>query len=81
MGAGYNRNNSSWFDLAMFEAWFEEILLPFMRKLDGPKIILGDNLSSHISLRVVQLFEEYDKKFVLLPPNSTLDVFFFVLSS
>ena len=50
MGARYNRNNSGWFDLAMFEAWFEEILLPFMRKLNGPKIILGD-LSSHISFK------------------------------
>lgn len=81
-GAGYNRNQSGWFDLTMFESWFVEIVLPYFRKLDGPKVIIGDNLSSHLSYNVIKLCQEQNIKFVLLPPNSThlcqpLDVAFF----
>ena len=46
------------------------------------KVIIGDNLSSHLSLRVISLCEEYNIAFTFLPPNSThltqpLDVAFF----
>lgn len=81
-GAGYNRNQSGWFDLAMFESWFNEILLPYAKKLDGLKVLICDNLSSHLSLNVIKLCQEHEILFVLLPPNSThlcqpLDVAFF----
>ena len=44
--------------------------------------MIGDNLSSHISLNVIQQCQQHDISFVLLPPNSThilqpLDVSFF----
>ena len=44
--------------------------------------MIGDNLSSHLSLNVIKLCQEYGILFVLLPPNSThlcqpLDVAFF----
>ena len=56
--------------------------MPHLRKLEGRKVIVGDNLSSHISLRVIKLCEKNNISFVLLPPNSThllqpLDVSFF----
>ena len=35
------------------------------------KLLLGDNLASHISLEVINLCKEYDIEFVCLPPNST----------
>ena len=81
-GSGYNRNTSGWFDMCMFEAWFTDILLPYIRRLEGPKLLIGDNLSSHISLHVVQQCEIHNVRFVLLPPNTThlcqpLDVAFF----
>ena len=31
--AGYNRNQSGWFDLAMFESWFNQILLPYAQRI------------------------------------------------
>nr|CAH7717026.1 unnamed protein product [Callosobruchus chinensis] len=81
-GARYNRSKSGWFDTACFEDWFESTFLPNIRTLDGPKVIIGDNLSSHISLNVLKLCEEQNVRFVCLPPNSThltqpLDVAFF----
>ncbi|KAJ4437781.1 hypothetical protein ANN_13719 [Periplaneta americana] len=38
-GAGYNRNQSGWFDLALFEAWFNQILLPYIKKFGGTKSV------------------------------------------
>lgn len=35
------------------------IFLPNVRNLDGPKVIIGDNLSSHISMHVLKLCEDY----------------------
>lgn len=66
----------------MFESWFNEILLPYAKKLDGLKVLICDNLSSHLSLNVIKLCQEHEILFVLLPPNSThlcqpLDVAFF----
>ncbi|KAG8229392.1 hypothetical protein J437_LFUL000913 [Ladona fulva] len=48
----------------------------------GKKVVVGDNLSSHLSLNVVKLCEENDIKFVCLPPNSShltqpLDIAYF----
>ena len=54
----------------------------FFQKKLGVKVLLGDNLSSHISPKVIKTCEENEIKFVCLPPNSThitqpLDVAFF----
>ncbi|XP_022177641.1 uncharacterized protein LOC111038724 [Myzus persicae] len=70
-GAGYNRNDSGWFDMPIFEDWFVTCFLPACRNLDGPKVIIGDNLASHLSLEVIQLCEKNNIHFVLLPPNAT----------
>lgn len=70
-GAGYNRNDSGWFDMPIFEDWFISCYLPAIRHLDGPKVIIGDNLSSHLSLEVIKLCDANNVRFVLLPPNAT----------
>lgn len=80
--ARYNRTKSGWFDSITFEDWFESHFLKEVKNEDGPVVLLGDNLSSHISLKVLQLCEQYNIKFVCLPPNTThitqpLDVAFF----
>lgn len=81
-GSGYNRNSSGWFDLIIFEEWWNTIILPRLKKLDGPKVVIGDNLSSHVSYHVIRSCADNNIRFVLLPPNSThicqpLDVAFF----
>jgi hypothetical protein len=69
--AVYSSSQSGWFDMWVFEDWFKKVFLPHVRRQPGKKILLGDNLSSHISLEVINLCRENDIKFICLPPNST----------
>lgn len=81
-GTKFSRSKSGWFDEGIFEKWFNDMLLPELKKQNGKKVIIGDNLSSHISELVIRKCEKYDIKFICLPPNSThlcqpLDVAYF----
>ena len=81
-GARYNRTKSGWFDGITFEDWFTSLLLPILKRQEGPKAIIGDNLSSHINMEVLRLCRENNIKFTALPPNAThllqpLDVAYF----
>lgn len=81
-GTRYNRSKSGWFDHNTFEDWFFSLALPRLKKQQGKKALIGDNLSSHVSLAVVKACEENDIKFIALPPNAThllqpLDVAYF----
>lgn len=49
----------------------KKVFLPHVRRLPGKKILLCDNLSSHISVEVVDLCKESNVEFVCLPANST----------
>lgn len=78
----YNRTKSGWFDAPTFQDWFTKVVLPWAKKTEGPKVIIGDNLSSHINIDVLQQCQRNNIRFVLLPPNTThltqpLDVSFF----
>lgn len=70
-GARYNRSHSGWFDFQVFEDWFFSLMLPLLRDKPGKKVIIGDNLSSHINLRVIEACKEHNIAFVCLPPNTT----------
>ena len=70
-GTIYSCSKSGWFDGYQFEKWFFELLLPRLKRKVGKKLIIGDNLSSHISMDVVQACRENDIAFVCLPANST----------
>jgi len=81
-GARYSNTPSGWFDGLTFEEWFISLMLPRLKKLDGKKVLIGDNLSSHISVKVFEECQENNIAFVCFPPNSThltqpLDVAFF----
>lgn len=81
-GTRYGRSKSGWLDTCNFQEWFRSIIIPWARRLQGPKCIIGDNLSAHISSDVVRQCADFDIRFVLLPPNAThlcqpLDVAFF----
>lgn len=80
--ARYNRSKSGWFDGVCFEDWIKKIIIPHFRNVDGPKVLIGDNLSCHLSTECVRLCEQNNIKMVFLPSNSThiaqpLDVSFF----
>lgn len=82
-GCRYNRSKSGWFDAEIFKDYFEKIVIPYAQKLgDGPKVVLCDNLASHKAVEIIQMCEQNNIRFVLLPPNSThlcqpLDVSYF----
>lgn len=63
-GARYNRSKNGWFDAACFEDWFEFHFLPAIRQLSGPFVLIGDNLSSHISKTVLELSHAHNVRFV-----------------
>ena len=54
-----------------FEDWFFTVDVPWAKQLNEEKVIIGDNLSSHLSPQVVKACERENIAFVCLPPNST----------
>ncbi|CAK1592634.1 unnamed protein product [Parnassius mnemosyne] len=81
-GTRYNRPESGWFDTSTFEDWFFSLVLSTLRRQEGKKLLIGDNLSSHINMEVLKACKSHNIAFVALPPNSThltqpLDVAYF----
>lgn len=70
-GARYARSKSGWMDATNFEEWFLKVVVPWARRLEGPKVMIGDNLISHLSQTMIEKCEYLNIRFVLLPPNST----------
>lgn len=79
----YNRTKYGCrFEGETFEDWFLTVALPYLRKLEGFKVMTGDNLGSHVTVNVVKEYEKHNIKLILLPPNLTdmlqpLDVAYF----
>jgi hypothetical protein len=78
----YDNTPSGWFDGRTFEEWFLRMMMPRLRKQEGKKALIGDNLSSHISVDVLKVCKENNVLFICLPLNAThlcqlLDMAFF----
>lgn len=81
-GSRMTVTKSGWIDIESFEDWFSTHFLPIALKKEGKKVLLCDNLSSHISVKTLKLCKDNDVKFICLVPNSThilqpLDVGYF----
>lgn len=81
-GCRFNRTSHGWMDAVTFEDWFSSSFLPHAKRLEGRKVLIGDNLASHFNDRVIAKCEENNISFVCLVPHSThicqpLDVAFF----
>ena len=70
-GAVYAVTKSGWFEMNTFKTWFVDVFLATVRNRPGRKLLVGDNLASHFSPRVMQLAKEHDIYFTALPPNAT----------
>ena len=68
-GTRYNKSKSRWFDLTC--DWFHTITIPYVERLEGRKVVIGDNPSSHLSEEVIASCEEHNISLVFLPPNLT----------
>lgn len=53
-GCRYNRTKSGWFNSTVFEDWFQTIVIPWAENLQCPKVVIGDNLSSHLSVNIIR---------------------------
>ena len=51
--------------------WFHDIALPYFKKKEGEKVLIGDNLISHINSSVIDSCKKHGIDFACLPPNST----------
>lgn len=81
-GSQYHYTVSGWFDMPTFERWFINVFIPHAKMIEGPKAVICDNLSSHLSPLVLKESKKNNIAFICLPPNSThlsqpLDVAFF----
>ena len=64
--------NNRWFDSRMFETWFFKQFIPSIRKHQRKQVVLiGDNLGSHFSPKVIDACVQNDIIFICLPPNTT----------
>ena len=70
-GAVYDATPSGWFDSRTFENWFTKVFLANTQHKPGTKVMIGDNLPSHFSAKVIDLANQNDIKFVTLPSNTT----------
>lgn len=52
-GTRFNRTSHGWMDGVTFKDWFTTCFLPHAKRQPGRKILLGDNLSSHIHPEVI----------------------------
>ncbi|KAE8743717.1 hypothetical protein FOCC_FOCC009668 [Frankliniella occidentalis] len=69
----YNASESGWFNMLLFEDWFIKTALTYFKNF-GPnqkKAVIGDNLGAHLSIKVIQMCEENNISFLLLPANAT----------
>ncbi|KAJ8928324.1 hypothetical protein NQ314_019121 [Rhamnusium bicolor] len=41
----YNATLSGWFDNMTFTDWLKAVVIPYLQRLDGDKVLIGDNLS------------------------------------
>lgn len=69
-GTHFNRTDSGWFDTDVFEEWFTSVALPYFRRIDGKKVLIGDNLGSHLSFDIRRCGKN-NISFLFLPPKST----------
>jgi|UniRef100_A0A2S2QDD5 hypothetical protein len=46
----FNRSKSGWFDSNYFEDWLLKTVIPYFKNKPDKKILIGDNLSSHLTI-------------------------------
>ncbi|KAJ8927221.1 hypothetical protein NQ314_020343 [Rhamnusium bicolor] len=56
----YNATLSGWFDNVTFTDWLKAVAIQYLQRLDGDKVLIGDNLSSHLSEEVISLCTQHN---------------------
>ena len=85
-GTRYNHSKSSWFDSICLNDWFMTVIVPYCRRVQDLKLLIGDNLSPHLNAEIIATCETENIRFVFLPRSSTyltqpLNMFFWPLKT
>ena len=67
VGSIYDATKSGWFDMRTFDLWFFKQFLPVASGIPGRKVLIGDNLGSHFSAKVIEACKTNDILFIHLP--------------
>ena len=68
----YDCTANGWFDWRMFETWFfKQFILSIRKHQEKQVVLIGDNLGSHFSPKVIDACVQNDIIFICLPPNTT----------
>ena len=73
-GSVFSANKAGWFNMRECEVWLEKVLLVWLEgriPKEEVKVLIMDNLSSHLSLKIIELCREHNIRLVFLPANST----------
>jgi hypothetical protein len=71
-GSVFTANKSGWFNMREFEIFFQKVFLKYIQDRipkEEIKVLIGDNLGSHLSQTVMELCREHN---VRLVPYSTV---------
>ncbi|KAK3794232.1 hypothetical protein RRG08_039013 [Elysia crispata] len=71
-GCRFNRSKSGWFDHICFNDWFHTVALPYCSRLEGKKVLIGDNLSSHFNYDILKACELNNIAFICLPAKQRI---------
>lgn len=67
----FNISESGWMEIPNFLDWFKTLFLPFVDKIEGPKLLIYDGHSSHISVEVCEAAIMHDVHILVLPAHSS----------
>jgi hypothetical protein len=67
----YNVSESGWMESSTFVDWFTNVFIVHCSRIEGPKILIMDNHSSHISIDIVNLARENQIHILALPAHSS----------
>jgi hypothetical protein len=73
-GSVFTANTRGWFNMKECETWFEKVFLKYLEgriPKEEVKVLIMDNLSSHLSLNIMEQCRENNIRLIFLPPNST----------
>jgi hypothetical protein len=61
-GTVHEVSKNGWFNMFLFDKWFVDLSLPILKRLPGKKVIVGDNLASHISPKAMIVTQKLRKE-------------------
>lgn len=70
-GAHYNTSKNGWMESEHFAEWFEHVFLPTIKEIPGKHLLIMDQHSSHINLKVIDLAIENEVALLTFKPKTT----------